>query len=210
MLAVDIETLGLLHHIPLPPITCVCFFDGDKDLKEMLLFHNVPEDEHSANAAKVIQLLDDAPVLAGFNAVYFDLEYIQRHFGATHAQLQSWIGKCVDPFMCMKHIVGKTCKLNALLERNGLESKTGSGANAIVLAKEGKTQELLDYCLMDAILTWRLCKLPNIRFTDNMNGHLVDGVWRLEPVVWKIPTLNEAMAPIDLDAVYANCEFVAE
>ena len=171
MLALDIETMGLLHHIPLPPITCVCLYDGTTDERVRLLFHGEPPDRHAASAARLLHLLDSAPVLAGFNAVYFDLEYIRRYFGATDEQLHGWILKCVDPFMCMKHILGRTCKLNVLLALNGLGAKTGSGSDAIRLARAGKTRELLDYCLMDAILSWRVCMLPRIRFTETRIHH---------------------------------------
>lgn len=201
----DIETLGLLHHNPLPPVTCACLYDGRTDERVMLLFHGVTPEEHAANAATLLRRLDEAPVLAGYNAVYFDLVYVQRHFGATKEQLHAWVSKCVDPFMCLKHIVGRTCKLNVLLGLNGLGSKTGSGGNAIELAKRGLTQQLLDYCLMDAILTWELCSLPKIRLADHMYGWLKEGIWRLER--YRLPPPPATPLPaIDISAVYMAFE----
>ena len=180
MLALDIETLGLMHETPLPTITCVCLYDGERETR-LLFWPGVAAEEAEANGRSLLQALDAAPSLCGYNAVLFDLPYIQRHFGATEAQLQGWVAKCVDPFMCMKHILGRTCRLNALLELNGLGQKTGSGSNAILLAREGRTQELLDYCAMDAVLTHRLCMLPSVRMTEYRLARLAeDGYWRIE------------------------------
>ena len=39
------------------------------------------------------------------------------------------------------------------------QQKTGTGAEAVELFKAGKEQELADYCMQDAELTWTLWKL---------------------------------------------------
>ncbi len=134
MLAIDIETLGRLTDRPLPAITCVCLFDGQAE--HTLLFHGVDEARFQANRQDLLTLLDTCDAIAGFNAVLFDLEYIKRFFDLPQAQLGAWIRKTLDPFLCMKLLLGKTCSLKALLAMNGLPSKSGSGLEAIVWARE--------------------------------------------------------------------------
>ena len=76
-----------MHHVPLPPITCVCLFDGEK--QHRFLFYGVPKPEWQANARALLALMDEAKVLAGFNAILFDLPYIARIFDAeVHPQLR--------------------------------------------------------------------------------------------------------------------------
>ena len=138
MLAIDIETLGFLSQKPLPPITCVCLYDGVTE--HTLLFYNLSTTssslEFECNRAKLIDLLDQAELLVGFNAVYFDLEYIKCFFGLPQTQLSAWIQKTIDPFMCMKLLLDKTCSLKCLLAMNHLPSKSGSGLQAVVWAKQ--------------------------------------------------------------------------
>ena len=154
-LTLDIETLGLLHHKPLPPMTCACLYDGVT--RHSLLFYGVPEAQREANAQTLLRQLDEvatasskalfrprptakrrvpqAPTLAGFNAVRFDLPFIARSLGVEEARADAWVAKCVDPFLGMRSTTGRTCKLQRLLDLNGLGSKTGSGADAITLAR---------------------------------------------------------------------------
>lgn len=48
---------------------------------------------------------------------------------------------------------GSAFSLNKLLAANGVESKTGTGADAVRLAKAGKWDELAAYCRQDTIKT---------------------------------------------------------
>ena len=51
-MTVDIETLGLLHHKPLPAITCACLYDGET--RHELLLYGVSDVERSANVARLL------------------------------------------------------------------------------------------------------------------------------------------------------------
>ncbi len=167
----DIETLGLLHHEPLPEITCVCMHTSDGD-DHMLRIWGLPDDERTANIARIIALLDDADIIAGYNAVLFDLEFMRRAFHIDDARALSWTLKCLDPLMCARYITGAGCRMQRMLELNGLGSKTGSGSNAIDLARNGEWEALLDYCLMDARLTYQLCAIEWLRLTPYVECRL--------------------------------------
>lgn len=201
-LTLDIETLGLLHHLPLPPITCVCLYDGT--IKYQLILYNIPEDKYHQNAVQLLNLLDTAPQLAGFNAVRFDLPYIAQQLQVTKQRLSAWISKCIDPFMGMLTVLRQTCKLQRLLDLNNLGSKTGTGSDAIGLAKAGKMKELLDYCMMDVLLTHELCCLETIRTGDTQGLHLNRSTWTWESRHFepeKAPTMEEALLAFTPDTV---------
>ena len=170
MLTIDIETMGLMHHKPLPPMTCACLYDGTTEVR--LLFVGIDERTFDDNASKLLALLDEAPVLAGFNAVLFDLPYIAKLLDIEYDRLEGWKAKCIDPYLGMRSTLHTTCKLQRLLDMNELGSKTGSGSDAIGLARDGKLQELLDYCMMDVLLTHALCNLPDIRVTERQGIRL--------------------------------------
>ena len=182
-LAFDIETLGLLDEKPLPEITCVCLYDGTTE--HLLQFYKVKPEVRAANTTTLLSLLDSAKRLMGFNSVLFDLEFIKRTFSISQDRMSAWVRKTIDPFMFMKFALNSTSGMDPLLKLNGLPSKNGTGAQAISLAlevhpsdflllyrclleasKQGKFEKLLDYCLTDAKLTFKLCKLQDIRLGD--------------------------------------------
>jgi len=205
VVAIDIETLGRLEEIPLPSITCICLFDGihkhtfrfywpgstniNNNKNETVKTNDSNHeslgspDKIDKNINTVIAILDQAKFIAGFNAVLFDLEFIRRHFPEliSEEKMSQWVAKCVDPFMCTKYILKQTCSLNDLLLLNGLESKSGSGKDAIILALDGKWNELSEYCMMDTVLTYQLCTLKNIQFSPSLSGtpwNDHDATWR--------------------------------
>jgi uncharacterized protein YprB with RNaseH-like and TPR domain len=87
-LTLDIETLGLMHHKPLPPITCICLFDGTTRYEYLL--YGVTPDVYDTNKKAILQLLDDAERLAGYNAILFDLPYIAMEMGVDDDRLAAW------------------------------------------------------------------------------------------------------------------------
>jgi hypothetical protein len=174
MLAFDIETLGLIHEKPLPEITCVCMCDSTG---KNHCFQIWKHPDRSSNEAAILDLLDAAETLCGYNAVLFDLEYIRigfQHHVISEERMAAWVGKCIDPYMCARYLSDTGCKMQHMLELNGLESKTGSGADAIVMARAGQWEELMAYCLMDAQLTLQLCGKEWIYLTTFLQVHLND------------------------------------
>jgi hypothetical protein len=163
MLAFDIETLGLLDKRPLPEITCVCLFDGTTEYK--LLFYKIDTEQREKNIDTLLTLLDTCDRIVGFNAVLFDLEFVKQTFGISDERMSKWVRKTVDLYMFLKFVSNNTSAMAPLLALNSMPSKTGSGIQAINLALDGKNEELLAYCLMDAKLVYNLCKLYEIKVT---------------------------------------------
>ena len=168
-LAFDIETLGLLDEVPLPEITCVCMCDDDGN---DYCFRIWKDPNRAKNEEALVQLLDRAEIICGYNAVLFDLEYIRRVMAVSDEKMTAWVRKCLDPYMYARCITGTPCKMQHMLELNKLSSKTASGGDAIVMAREDRWDELVSYCLMDAKLTLSLCQLEWIHFTARLQGKI--------------------------------------
>ena len=171
LLAFDIETLGLLHEVPLPEITCVCMCDSDGGTH---CFRIWKDSDRKGNEIAVMALLDAADTICGYNAVLFDLEFIRVGFVETvsDARMAAWVRKCVDPYMCARYISQTPCKMQHMLQLNGLASKTACGTEAITMALDGDWDRLLAYCLMDAKLTMALCTLDWIYFTSFLQAKI--------------------------------------
>ena len=152
--AFDIETLGLMHESPLPEVTCVCMYDGVREWS--VRTWRLPPHELAKNRQLVVDVLDGAARILGYNAVLFDLEFLRRSWGIDDARMLRWQLKCVDPYQTMRLLYGAGGKLQTMLTLNDLGSKTGTGGDAITLARADEWDELLAYCLVDARLTYEL------------------------------------------------------
>ena len=101
-----------------------------------------------------LAILDAAPRLCAFNGIRFDIPYIIKDWGLDPARAHDWVRKTVDVFEASKLGLQQTFKLAQLLAVNNMESKTGSGAEAVILAREKRWEELGAYCLQDTRLTY--------------------------------------------------------
>jgi hypothetical protein len=151
MVAFDIETMGL--HPIVKPITAAAVYDGC-GLSRVFLFKGEDRETDLALREEFLSILDAAPRLCSFNGIRFDIPYIIKDWGLDPARAHGWVMKTVDIFEASKLGLQQTFKLAQLLAVNNMESKTGSGAEAVLLAEEGKWEALGAYCLQDTRLTY--------------------------------------------------------
>lgn len=151
MVAFDIETRGLNPIVK--PITAAAVYDGC-GLSKVFLFKGEDRATDLALREEFLSILDAAPRLCSFNGIRFDIPYIIKDWGLDPARAHDWVWKTVDVFEACKLGLQQTFKLAQLLAVNNMESKTGSGAEAVVLAEEGRWEELGAYCLQDTRLTY--------------------------------------------------------
>jgi len=158
-LAFDIETLGLLprssDNEELPEITCVCLYSSEGGGRAFRLW-GVSPDERNEAVATIVGLMDRARWLIGYNALRFDLEFMRRAWNLDDERMLCWVLKCIDPLVYAQRVVGQSCKLQHMLDLNGLGAKTASGGDAIRMARDGEWAPLLEYCLADARLVYEL------------------------------------------------------
>lgn len=150
LLAFDIETTGVSSA---DSVTCVSAYDPERCIE----FCACTPD--GARVEDFVRLLDDAPLLCGFNAARFDIPFLCRCWGVPREQAGRWAAKLIDPYESSRLALGRTFPLNALLAANGIDSKTGCGSEAVVMARQARWGELMRYCLSDTVKTHQLVKL---------------------------------------------------
>ena len=155
MLAFDLETTGLNPETDL--ITCAAAYDPDAGIERVFFFSRGDDPE------EFLALLDGADRLCAFNGARFDIPFLQAAFKPAAGRVLSWRLKLHDVYEACRLALCVTFPLQALLDINGLAGKTGSGADAIRLAREERWQELGDYCLHDTRMTHRVSSLASIR-----------------------------------------------
>jgi hypothetical protein len=154
ILAVDIETTGLDPRVD--DVTCACVYDAEGGVARSFVFGR----DGAAAREEFLGLLDAAPRLCAFNGVRFDLPFLARRWGLAPERVGAWVRKLVDPFEASKLALNRTFSLDRLLAANGLGGKTGSGLHAVTLAREGRWDELADYCMHDTRMTHAAAALP--------------------------------------------------
>lgn len=168
MLAFDIETTGLdayRNHV-----TVAAVYDPSAGIKHVYNFARVRHDkqEHQRVVDEFLAVLDDAEVLCAFNGVIFDIPFIQISFRVDAARVGRWVLKTVDLFYRWKMLQNRTFSLDRLLIENGKSVKTSKGCFAVDMAREGRWEELEDYCMNDAILTHVITAEETIKIPEHV------------------------------------------
>jgi hypothetical protein len=150
VLAFDIETTGLTEA---DTVTCVCAYDAARGIDFRAC---TPRGEV---CEEFLRLLDEAPLLCAFNGVLFDVKFLARRWNVASERVAGWVLKLLDPFQACKLALRKTFSLDRLLEANGMDCKTGSGKEAVEMARDGRWAELEEYCMNDTVKTHGLVAL---------------------------------------------------
>ena len=150
MVAFDIETEGFN---PLKQrITAAAVYGNG--LNKVFVFKGEDQAEDLALRQEFLTILDAAPRLCSFNGIRFDIPYIIKHWKLDPLLAERWVRKTLDIFEACKLGLRQTFKLSQLLAVNNMESKTGSGLEAVGLARDKRWDELGAYCLQDTRLTY--------------------------------------------------------
>ena len=143
----DLETTGFLEDPNAVPTVGVLVTTNEGDVCHF----RQHEMGTLANAIKA------SGYCAGFNVLEFDLPFLQRYTGVDLTGV-----KVFDPLAEIRATRGfdkaGTWKLQTIATYNLNICKSGDGANAVQLWKDGKIDELLAYCDQDVMVTNALIK----------------------------------------------------
>lgn len=100
---------------------------------------------------KLFSALESASYTIGYNINSFDMQVLQAYYpgDVTHF-------KTFDILEDIRKILGKRLALNDVVYATLGKKKSGHGLQAIELYKEGKLEELKNYCMDDVRLTYEL------------------------------------------------------
>ncbi len=126
--------------------------------------------------------LHDVDLIIGFNVRRFDLPVLAPYIFKPIADLP-----VLDLLDVIEKQRGHRASLDSIAGPTLKQHKTGSGADALVLFKEGKIEELKRYCLEDVRLTKEIfefgCREGKIHFTSSWDYKTYE-----IPVDWKAET----------------------
>ena len=181
MLAFDIETTGLSKNRD--RITVTAIYDEEHELSRTFCFVELAGTEvvyrkdYLEIAEEFMQFLDDDDMLCAFNGVGFDIPFIQMQFNVSAERVQRWVMKTLDIHQICKTVLApkRTFGLNHVLGVNGFDVKTGDGLIAVKQAHAGLWDELKEYCMDDARLTYDVSCLNRILIPEGFAFRKANG-----------------------------------
>jgi len=182
MLALDIETLGLNEKRDL--ITVVSVYDPSKNIERVLRFVDITieegcvryKDDYRHLVEELVNILDKADHLCGFNAVSFDIPFMACQFKIPAKTVSKWKDKTFDILQTARCNFNRTFSLNLLVAMNKSSGgKTSDGLQAIKMAEDGQWEELEAYCLQDSVLIHEISSLTTIYCPEGGNWRRRNG-----------------------------------
>ena len=136
-------------------------------------YHHYTED----NVDELIEELKAADLVVGFNVVRFDYEVLRAYTDYPLRQLPT-----VDMLDDVYRTLGFRLSLDALASATLGTAKSADGMQAIRWWRQGKMQELFDYCQQDVEVTRQLYEFGR----QNKYVQYRDRQWRMKrvPVNW--------------------------
>lgn len=100
------------------------------------------------NIALAQRPFDLADTLVSFNGISFDNNVL-----AAQSPVKISFADCYDILAEYKRVVGKCVKLTDLAQANGIEAKSGNGADAPLKWAQRQYREVIQYCFDDCRIT---------------------------------------------------------
>jgi len=120
---------------------------------------------------KLQNLLIDSSLIIGFNHIWFDMPVLQPYLSIDVKKLP-----CFDIMQDMQNILGHRIGLDAIASATLGQGKIGSGLDAIRYYREGRWEELKEYCLKDVEVTKQVLdygiKNKRVQFKSKYGGNV--------------------------------------
>lgn len=120
----------------------------------------------------LLELFDKADLIVGYNCLGFDFPLIRRFYSLTQnvfSPTQRYVNhrsKTLDIMAKVRDATSNYFKLDELLKKNCLKTKSSNGKEAIRMWEEGRREDLRSYCENDVVVTARLALLESMRIGD--------------------------------------------
>jgi DEAD/DEAH box helicase domain-containing protein len=105
---------------------------------------------------KAAELFRKARLLVGFSMNRYDVPVLNRYLARVRPPLNLFDKNRLDLLEEIEMVCGRRVSLEKLAQANLGMGKTGDGARAIELYRQGRMEELKSYCLQDVEITRRL------------------------------------------------------
>lgn len=127
--------------------------------------------------AKMFPILEKASYIIGYNVKSFDMNVLQAYYPGNVEHLLTF-----DILDDIKEKIGRRLALNDVIHATLGKKKTGHGLMAIDMYKEGRFDELKQYCLDDVMLTKALfdygIEKGEINYIDEIGKNTIKVDWK--------------------------------
>lgn len=139
----DIETDGIITNVGstqvFPNLYVVCIYDSETDT-----YSSYTEEE----IGRLWPILEKADLLIGYNSESFDTPILNRYYSGDLSNIGS-----LDILSEIKKSLGKRVKLDNVAEATLGRKKTGHGLEAMQWWKQGRYDDVKNYCIEDVRIT---------------------------------------------------------
>lgn len=124
-------------------IAIVCIHDSETDTYSSYLVSELP---------KLWPILEHTDVLVGYNSDHFDIPLLNKYYPGNLSRIKS-----VDIMKEVQEVLGRRLKLDMIAEGTLGEKKSeGKNGQSIIWWREGKVDQVRDYCIKDVKLTRKI------------------------------------------------------
>lgn len=132
------------------------FIGGDFDPLKLDLalvgIHDSKTDEYSSYTQEELPnlwpIIERADILIGYNSDHFDIPLLGKYYSGDLTKIKS-----VDLLKEIRAVLGRRLKLDSIAEATLGRKKIGDGLQSIRWWKEGKIDQVREYCIEDVRLT---------------------------------------------------------
>ncbi len=139
----DIETDGIITTVGnkqiFPNIYVVCIYDSETDKYSSYTVEQLKD---------LWPILEKADLLIGYNSDSFDIPILNKYYSGDLTKITS-----LDLLSEIKESLGKRIKLDSVAEATLGRKKTGHGLEAMEWWKQGRIQDVINYCTEDVRIT---------------------------------------------------------
>lgn len=165
------------------------YFPEKLDVSVVCAYFYADDSWRSYTVDTIPQLLKDleaADCLIGYNSVGFDVPVLNKYYAGDLLQVPQ-----LDMLDKIRESLGYRIKLDDVAAATVGTHKSAHGLQAVAWWKEGKVQEIIDYCMQDVKVTKEVFEfgLKNgyVLFDDRM------GERKMIPVDFAIPTAKASI-----------------
>jgi len=137
---------------------------ADLDLSVVCIYDS-ETDKYSAYFQEELKnlwpIFEKADLLIGFNSDHFDIPLLNKYYSGDLTKMKS-----LDLLKEVKNSLGRRIKLDTLAEATLGKNKSGHGLEAVTWWKQGKKEEVKNYCIDDVKITREIYEYAM------KNGHL--------------------------------------
>jgi len=111
------------------------------------------------------KILEETDILVGYNSDHFDIPLLNKYYPGDLSRIKS-----LDLLKEIHKTLGRRIKLDSVAEGTLGENKSAHGLQAVQWWREGKIEQVRDYCIQDVAVTRKIfdfaLKNKGLRFKE--------------------------------------------